>query len=173
MEISNVKVDINKLKELRERTGAGVMECREALIRADGDIDRAIEILRERGVQIAEKKAARVASQGLIDAYIHAGGRIGAMVEVNCETDFVARLDEFKTLVREVAMQVAAMGPKYVSAEELPPDSDEAPEEVCLLEQPYIRDPSRKVKDLVTELIAKTGENIKIRRFCRYELGGI
>lgn len=148
------------------------MECKKALTEAHGDINRAIQILKERGLAKAAKRAERIASQGVIDAYIHAGGRIGSMVEVNSETDFVARTDEFKALAHDIAMQVAATAPRYVSCEEVPPDVKEDPCEICLMEQPFIKNPSQTVRDRVNEVIAKTGENIVVRRFVRFELGG-
>jgi elongation factor Ts len=154
-----------RIKELREKTGAGVMECKRALDEG-GSMDEAEQLLKKWGLATAEKKAGRETSQGLIDSYIHAG-RIGAMVELNCETDFVARTDDFKMLAREVAMQVAATNPSRISAQEESSDGD-----VPLLDQPYIRDPGRTVQDLVNEAIAKVRENIVIRRFARFELGG-
>ena len=163
--------DAEAVKKLREKTGAGVMECKKALVEAHGDVDRAVEILKERGLAKVAKKAERVASQGVIEAYIHAGGRIGTLVEVNSETDFVARTDEFKALAHDIAMQVAATAPRYVSCDEVPPGVEEQPCEICLLEQPFIKNPSQTVKDRVNEVIAKTGENIVVRRFARFELG--
>lgn len=169
------------VKELRERTGAGVMECKRALEESGGDLNKAAAILREQGAAKASKKAGREARQGLIETYIH-GGRIGAMVEVNCETDFVARTDDFKHLAKEVAMQVAATGPGWVSNAEVPADDRAAGVEEfgdekrfvearVLLAQPSIRDPKRTVGDLVQDAIAKIGENIVVRRFVRFELG--
>jgi elongation factor Ts len=154
------------IKELREITGAGIMECKKALDDAVGDLTKAQQLIKERGLALAEKKAGREAGQGLIDSYVHAG-RIGAMIELNCETDFVARTDDFKKLAREIAMQVAATNPSRVSSQEASTDGD-----VPLLDQPYIRDPSQTVQELVNETIAKVRENIVIRRFARFELGG-
>ena len=159
------------IKELREKTGAGVMDCKKALTEAGGDQAKATLILRERGLSMAERKAHRSTEQGLVECYIHAGGRIGAMVEVNCETDFVARTDDFRALARDLAMQVAATGPLVVSKDELSPNTEGPVEETCLLNQPYIRDPSRTVQDIVNDVIAKTGENVRVRRFARFELG--
>lgn len=189
------------VKELRDRTGAGMMDCKKALLEKDGDMEKAIEYLREKGLAAAAKKAGRVAAEGVVDSYIHGGGRIGVLVEVNCETDFVAKTTEFRELVKEIAMQVAASKPEYVSREEVPADviekekeilrqqalNEGKPEkivdkmvegrvekyykEVCLLEQPYIRDPEITVQQLLVENIAKIGENIRVRRFMRYELG--
>ena len=158
------------VKELRERSGAGVMECRNALEQADGNVDRALEILREQGLAKAEKRAGRAASQGLVEAYIH-GGRIGALVEVNCETDFVGRTDDFRSLAHDIAMQVAATNPLYLTEEEVPSGQPVDPAEACLLQQPFIKDPSKTIKDLVNETVSKTGENVQVRRFARFELG--
>jgi elongation factor Ts len=162
-------VDIEKIRELRQETGAGVMEARRALLEANGDLERARKLLQQWGLVTAEKKAGRVASQGLIECYIHAGGRVGAMVELNCETDFVARTPEFKELARELAMQVAAMNPTRVGVEGEPienPDEDRP-----LLAMPYIRNEKITVQDLISQTIAKTRENIVLRRFARFELG--
>jgi elongation factor Ts len=166
-----VNISAADIKELREKTGAGVMDCKKALTEAGGDQAKATLILRERGLSMAERKAHRSTEQGLVECYIHAGGRIGAMVEVNCETDFVARTDDFRALARDLAMQVAATGPLAVSKDELPPNTEGPVEETCLLNQAYIRDPSRTVQDIVNDVIAKTGENVRVRRFARFELG--
>lgn len=160
------------IKTLRKQSGAGIMDCRGALVGCDGDIEKALEILREKGLLKAKKKAARATGQGLIEAYVHTAGRIGALVEINCETDFVARTDEFKGLAHCLAMQVTAMEPKYISEKDIPKGKDVVPNEVCLLSQIYIKDPTKTVKDVIAETIAKTGENIRVRRFIRYELGG-
>lgn len=164
-------VSAQKVKELREQTGAGIMDCKRALEAAGGDTAKAAEILKKQGLARAAKKAERVAGQGVIDAYIHAGGRIGAMVEINCETDFVARTDDFRRLVHDIAMQVAATSPKVVGNE---PDLDTSNlgEEEILLKQPFIKDPSTTIEELVKNSIARVGENIVIRRFARFELGG-
>jgi elongation factor Ts len=159
------------VKELREKCGAGIMDCRNALISTGGDMDKAADILKEKGLLKAQKKMERVASQGLIESYIHAGGRVGTIIELNCETDFVARTEEFKQLAHELAMQVTAMAPSCVNEDELPRDEGVEPEAACLLLQPYIKDPTRTIKDLITETIARVGENIKVRRFTRFELG--
>ena len=180
------------VKELRERTGAGMMDCKKALSATDGDLEKAIDFLREKGLAAAAKKAGRVAAEGLVEAYIHGGGRIGVLVEVNCETDFVAKTD---------AMHIAATNPSYLKREEVPTaelEHEQAvlaeqarnegkPEkiiekmvagriekyykEVCLMEQPFVKDPDKTISDLITESIAKIGENISIRRFTRYQLG--
>jgi elongation factor Ts len=159
------------IKELREKTSAGVMECKGALQEAGGDLERAYEILRERGLAKAEKKTNRVASQGLIEAYVHPGGRFGALVEVNCETDFVAHTDEFKALAHDLTLQVVATAPQFISAEEIPEGAKSNPEEVCLLAQPFIKDEKKKIGDIIAEVMAKVGEKISIRRFARFELG--
>lgn len=159
------------VKALREQTGAGVMACKSALEEADGDVERAVEVLRASGAALADKRAHRETSQGLVECYIHAGGRIGAMVELNCETDFVARTDAFKELARELAMQVVAGSPLSVSEEDLPSGAEGDPGELCLLRQSYIRDESKTIDDVVKEVIAKTGENIRVSRFARFELG--
>ena len=166
-----MKIPIIKVKELREQSGAGIMDCRNALLEADGDIGKALQILKQQGFLQAQKKAKRSATQGIIEAYIHTGGCIGAMVEVNCETDFVARTDEFKKLAHHLAMQVAAACPQFVSREEIPEGTDIEPETACLLLQPYIKDPDKTVQDIVNETIAKVGENIKVSRFARFEIG--
>ncbi len=194
-----VEISAQMVKELRDRTGAGFKECKDALVDAGGDMEQAIRLLQERGIAKAAKKAGRVAKDGLIHAYIHGGGRIGVLVEVNCETDFVARTDEFQELVHNIALQIAATNPQYIRPEDVPAEVVEEQkeifrkqvegkpphvvekivegklkkyfEEVCLLEQPYIRDPEIKVGDLITQAIARIGENIVVRRFCRYELG--
>jgi elongation factor Ts len=159
------------VKKLREQSGAGIMDCRNALAACQGDIDKALEKLKEKGLLKAQKRSERSTGQGLVEAYIHTAGRIGALVEINCETDFVARTDEFKGLAHCLAMQVAAMSPKYILESEIPEGSNLVPAEVCLMLQPYIKDPTKTIKDVVAETIARTGENIKIRRFIRYELG--
>jgi elongation factor Ts len=188
------------VKELRERTGAGFMDCKNALVEADGDLEKATAILRERGLAAAARKSGREAREGLISSYIHTGGRVGVLIEVNCETDFVARTDEFQKLVRDLAIQVAGLNPLYVDEDAIPAPSLEAkkaelladpatqkrPEnvrpqivegqlkkwfsQVCLLDQPF-RDEERTVRDLITEKIATIGENILVRRFTRYALG--
>ena len=189
------------VKELRERTGAGMMDCKKALAATEGDMEKAIDFLREKGLAAAAKKAGRIAAEGLVESYIHGGGRIGVLVEVNCETDFVAKTDAFKSLVKDIAMHIAAANPSYLRREEVPAAelehekmvlSEQArnegkPEkiiekmvtgriekyykEVCLLEQPFVKDPDKTINDLITESIAKIGENIAIRRFTRYQLG--
>ncbi len=166
MEIPTVKV-----KELRNQSGAGIMECRNALLETKGHIEEAIQILKQRSLFKAEKKKERSTSQGLVETYVHTGGRIGAMVEVNCETDFVARTDEFKELAHHLAMQVAAASPQFISGEAVPEGVDADHQEACLLLQPYIKDPGKTVQDIITETIAKVGENIKVSRFARFELG--
>jgi elongation factor Ts len=159
------------IKELRELTGAGVMDAKRALEDADGEMKRATAILRERGAAAAAMRADRETRNGVVDAYIHAGGRIGVLVELNCETDFVANTEDFRTLARNIAMQVAAMAPQCTSPDDRTPEMEGSDEEVVLLAQPYIRDGSRTIGDLVKEVVAKTGENIRVSRFVRYELG--
>jgi len=189
------------VKELRQRTGIGMMECKQALQESKGDIDKAIVILRKKGYARAQGKMSRETAEGIIGSYIHLNGKIGVLLEVNCESDFVARNDEFKELVKNIAMHIAASNPRYVSSEEISPeileqekdiikeqfkDSKKPPEivekiiqgklgkfyeEVCLLDQPYIKDDKVSVKQLVASYIAKFGENIRISRFARYELG--
>ncbi len=166
-----LKISTEMVKELRSQSGAGIMECRNVLLEVKGDVEKALQILKEKGLIKAEKKAKRATAEGLVEAYIHIGGRIGAMVEVNCETDFVARTDEFKELAHNVAMQVAALSPQFITKEEVPEGAEIEPETACLLLQPYIRDPSKTVQDVVVETIAKVGENIKVSRFARFELG--
>ena len=168
-----MEISTTSIKELRKHCGAGIMECRNALVNANGDIEKAIEDLKEQGCIKAAKKAERVTEQGLVEAYVHIGGRIGAMVELNCETDFVARTDEFKELAHNLAMQVTAMCPQFISKEEIPPEqqTDVEVETVCLLQQAYIKDPVMTVQDVIVQTIAKVGENIKVSRFTRFELG--
>jgi elongation factor Ts len=165
-----VAVDTSKIKQLREETGAPVMDCKRALEESGGSLDQARQWLRQRGAAIAEKKAGRVASQGVVESYIHGGGRIGVIVEVNCETDFVARSDDFKKLAHDIAMQIAATDPKYVGNEENLPE--ELPDgDLPLLKQPFIRDEKQTIQGLVHEAIGKLGENVVVRRFARFELG--
>jgi elongation factor Ts len=166
-----LEIPTARVKELRDKSGAGVMACRNALLEAEGDAEKALHILKEKGILKAQKKTERAAKQGLVEAYIHTGGRIGALVEVNCETDFVARTNEFKELAHNLAMQVAAMPPQFISYEEVSEEADIEFETACLLLQPYIKDPTKTVQDLILEAIAKVGENIKVSRFARFELG--
>jgi elongation factor Ts len=193
-------ISAEQVKQLRERTGAGFMDCKKALAEADGDLDKATTILRERGLAAAAKKSSRAAREGLVSSYIHTGGRVGVLIEVNCETDFVARTDEFQKLVRDLAVQVAGLSPIYVDQDSIPAEDLEAkraelmadesvqskPEairpqivegqlkkwfaQVCLLDQPF-RDEERTVGGLITDRIATIGENIRVRRFTRYALG--
>jgi elongation factor Ts len=194
-------VSAELIKELRERTGVGIMDCKKALIECNGDIEKAIEYLRKKGIATAQKRGARETKEGQIHAYIHPGGKIGVLVEVNCETDFTARTEDFKNFVKDIAMQIAAQNPIAVKREDIPPEVVEKEKEIyasqareegkpekvierivegklkrffseaCLLEQPFIKNPDITVQDLLNELIAKTGENIVIRRFVRYQLG--
>jgi elongation factor Ts len=177
-----VQISADMVKELREKTGAGIMDAKRALEEVGGDMRRAAEIIHHQGLARAEKKAGRQASQGLVEPYIHGGGRIGTLVEVNCETDFVARTPDFQELAHDIAMQVAALNPQYVSADDIPRDvleqrADEvgskevAIKQLALLSQEFIKDGSLTIEDLVKEHIAKLGENIIVRRFARFELG--
>ncbi|MQG88511.1 MAG: translation elongation factor Ts [SAR202 cluster bacterium] len=165
-------VSAAQVKELRDKTGAGIMDSKRALEESDGDITKAEEILNQKGLASAAKKADRETSEGLVVSYIHTGGRVGALVELNCETDFVARTEDFESLGRNIAMQVAAMSPLHVDRESVPEGADHVKEESLLLEQEYIRDSSMKISDLLKATIGKLGENIRIRRFSRFELGG-
>ena len=165
-------VTVDAIKALRDKTGAGVMDCKRALEEAKGDIEGAEALLREKGLADAAKRAGRETREGLVDAYIHAGSRLGALVEVDCETDFVARTGEMKELAHALAMQVAAMpSTSYVDRSEMPDDESRPPEEICLVDQSYIRDPSRTVADVIQEVVAKVGENVRVRRFARFALG--
>ncbi len=194
-------VNASLVKELRERTGAGMMDCKKALTETEGDTEKAIAYLREKGLAAAAKKAGRIATEGVIETYVHAGGRIGVILELNCETDFVAKTDEFKELAKDIAMHIAAAKPEYLSSEEVPADiienernilraqalNEGKPEkivdkmvegrvakfykDVCLVEQPFVKDSDKTISQLITEKVAKIGENISIRRFVRYELG--
>lgn len=196
MEVTSAMV-----KDLRERTGAGMMDCKKALVESNGDIDKAIAYLREKGLAAAAKKAGRIAAEGMVESYIHMGGKIGVLVEVNCETDFVAKTDQFKTFCHDVAMHIAAANPLFVTKEEVPTDAldkekeifraqalnEGKPEkivdrmvegrvekyykEVCLLEQPFVKDTDKTIKDLVSDATVAIGEKISIRRFTRYERG--
>ena len=195
------EVTAGMVKELRERTGAGMADCKKALVETEGDMDKAGDFLRKKGLAAAAKKAGRVATEGVVGSYIHSNNRVGVLLEVNCETDFVARGEAFQLFVREVSLQIAAMNPQFVTAEEIPAAAiekergirlDQArqsgkPEqvigkivdgqvakwqkEICLLEQTWVKDDKKSIKDLLNELVGKIGENCKIRRFTRYELG--
>jgi elongation factor Ts len=149
----------------------GIADCNKALLEAGGDIERAMEFLKQRGAAIAETKKDAAATEGIIEAYVHHTRRVGALVELNCETDFVARTPEFKELAHDLAMQIAATCPQSISSEEMPPKSETDPQVACLLSQPFIKDPARPVQEIVAETVVKVGENIKVRRFARFELG--
>lgn len=196
-----MEVNASSVKELREKTGAGIMDCKKALAESGGDLEKAVDYLRRKGLAAAAKKMGRVAAEGLVGAYIHAGGKIGVLVELNCETDFVARTAEFQALLKDIAMQIAAANPRYIDPGDVPAEELERereiyrrqaadsgkPEkvidkivegkmerfysEVCLLEQAFIKDPDRKVGDLIKDAVAKLQENIQVRRFVRYHLG--
>lgn len=194
-------VDAKAVKELREKTGAGMLDCKKALEEANGDLSKATDLLREKGLAAAANKAGRVATEGVVESYIHAGGRIGVLVEINCETDFVAKTDQFKEFARDIAMQIAASSPRYVRREEVPQEEIEKEKEIlkaqalnegkpekivekmvegriskyyeeyCLMEQSFVKDPDKTISTLLNEKISAIGENISIRRFVRYELG--
>ncbi len=196
-----MNISASMIKELRERTSAGLNDCKKALTETNGDMEKAADYLREKGLAAAAKKAGRIASEGIVEAYIHGGGRIGVLVEVNCETDFVARNDVFRGFVKDVAMHIAATNPLYVSKDDVPAEDIEKekavlraqalnegkPEKIvdkmvegriskfyenyCLLEQPFVKDPEKKVSDILNALIATIGEKITVRRFVRYEKG--
>ncbi len=191
--------DNNQIKELRELTGAGIMDVKEALSESGDDRDKALDLLRKKGMAKMAKKSDRVAKEGIVESYIHAGGRIGALVELNCETDFVARTDDFKNLAKELALHIAASNPLYVSREDVPSEVVEKEQEIykeqsagkpedvmqkmiegklekyfeesCLLEQPFVKDSTKKISDLIAESTAKMGENVQVRRFARFHLG--
>ena len=160
------------VKELRELTGAGMLDCKKALEDAKGDLERAKEILRKKGIDVAARKAERATAEGLVHAYIHHNSRLGVLIEVNCESDFVARTDDFRALVQQLAIQIAGADPVYVSKDEMPAGSKEDPKAAVLLLQPLLQDESKTVQELVNDTIAKTGENIRVRRFARFQLGG-
>jgi elongation factor Ts len=168
----STEVSIDQIKQLREKCGAGVMDCRKALTQTGGDMEKAAQILKEKALLQVAKKSERVARKGLVETYVHTGGSIGSMVEVNCETDFVARTKEFKELAHNIAMQVAAICPQYISPQDVPQGTEIEPETGCLLSQAFIKDPTKSVQDIINETIAKVGENIKVSRFIRYELSG-
>ncbi len=159
------------VKELRELTGAGMLDCKTALEQVDGDLEKAKEILRQAGHAAAAKRAERVTAQGIVHAYLHHDSRLGALVELNCESDFVARTDDFRRLAQDIALQVAATSPRYLSPDDIPDGTEGDPKELCLLLQPFVRDESVAIQDMITEAIGKTGENIRVRRFARFELG--
>jgi len=194
-------INASDIKELRAKTGAGIQDCQKALLASDGDMEKAVTYLREKGIASVAKKASRIAGEGIVGSYIHMGGKIGVLVEVNCETDFVARSDEFQNLVKDIAMQIAAAKPEFVRIEEVPAENVEKEKQilitqaqnegkpqaiaekmvegrikkyykdVCLMEQEFVKDPSKTISDLITEATLKIGEKITIRRFTRYEMG--
>jgi len=166
-----VPVSPAAVKELRELTGAGILDCKSSLEEAGGDFDKAKDILRKKGIAMAAKKAERATAEGLVQTYVHHDGRLGALVEINCETDFVARTEDFSKLAQNIALQVAATNPTYVASEDIPKDTEGDAKQLCLLLQPFVRDESMTVADMVKETIRRTGENIRIRRFARFELG--
>ena len=201
MSTTTVNINANQVKELREKTGAPMMDCKQALTEAKGDMEQAVVLLRKKGVSVAAKKATRVTSEGSVASYIHAGGKIGVLVEVNCESDFVARTDDFKELVHDIAMHIAASDPKFIRKEDVTPEDFEREkeiyraqaaasgkpanvvekivegkmakfyEEVCLLEQPFIKDQTMSIQQLIASKVGKLGENISVRRFARFKVG--
>lgn len=171
-------MSVDAIKELREQTSCGIMECKRALAEAGGDMGKAKEILRQRGLELALKKSDRAAKEGRVEAYIHNGNKIGVIVEVNCETDFVGKNDDFIQFSKDIAMHIAAMAPKYIKKDDVPADVLKAQEDQadfvktsCLLEQVYVKDTSKTVQDLLNELVAKIGENILVSRFMRFKIG--
>ena len=164
-------VSATDVRELRELTGAGMLDCKKALDEAGGDLEKAKLILRKKGIDVAAKRAERSTAEGLVISYIHHNNRLGVLLEINCESDFVARTDDFRELAQKITRQVAGANPLYISPEEIPEGHTEDPKAVCLLLQPYIQDESVTTGDLITEAISKTGENIRVRRFARFELG--
>ncbi len=199
--MSEKGASLAQIKELRERTGAGVVDCQKALKESSGDVEKAITFLREKGLAAAAKRAGRVAAQGVVGSYIHGGGKIGVLIEINCETDFVARTEDFQKLVKEVSLQIAATNPRYVRRDEVPDEERTREREiyrvqteqsgkpaavieriidgklekffsdVCLMEQPFIREPAKTIEQLLKEVVARTGENVVIRRFARFQIG--
>ena len=195
----SVQITATMVNDLRQKTGVGLMDCKKALVEADGDVEKAITALRKKGVSTAAKKAGRAASEGLIEQYIHMGGKVGVLLELNCETDFVAKTDDFKALAKDLCLHVAAANPSYLSREEVPEEEvgkerdvataqaegkppqaiqkivegklDKYFSQICLVDQPFVKDPSKVIKDLITEKVVELGENIVIRRFTRYQLG--
>jgi elongation factor Ts len=163
--------NVQAIKALREETGAGIMDCKRALEESNGDLEKAREILRKQGIASAAKKATRSTDEGVVDSYIHSGNRVGAIVELNCETDFVARTPDFRSLAHDIAMQVAAMSPRFVDVSEIPDGEAHDPQEVCLLQQPFIKDTSISVGDIVNEAVGKLGENVRVKRFTRFSIG--
>ena len=164
-------VTVELVRELRGQTGAGVMECKQALVDADGDLEKATELLRQKGLAQVAKRSDRVTTEGIIEAYVHTGGRVAAMVELGCETDFVARTPEFRSLAHDLAMQVAAMAPAYVDADEMEEGDTRPVAQVTLLRQPFIKGSGSSVEDTIKEVAAKVGENIRVRKFTRLALG--
>ena len=195
-----MEINASSVRELREKTGAGIMDCKKALVESSGDLEKAVDHLRQKGLALAARKEGRVAAEGLVGSYIHGGGKIGVLVELNCETDFVAQTPEFQGLLKDVAMQIAAASPRYIRREDVPLEEAEREREiyrrqaqdlgkpqkvmdkivdgkmenfyseVCLLEQEFIRDPDRQVEDLIREVVARVRENIQVRRFARYQV---
>ncbi len=164
-------VDVQLVRDLRDQTGAGIMDCKDALEKSGGDMEKAVQALRDKGVASAGKRVGKDTNEGIIETYLHTGGRVGAMVELGCETDFVARTEEFQKLAHEICMQIAAMGPVYVDADEIEEGDDRPPAQIALMLQPYIKNSSSSVGEMVKELAGKVGENIKVVRFTRLAVG--
>src|SRR5467141_3414019 len=203
MSTTTVNISATQVKDLREKTGAPMMDCKQALTEAKGDMEQAVVILRKKGVSVAAKKSARVTSEGSVTSYIHAGGKIGVLVEINCESDFVARTDDFKDLIKDIAMHIAAADPKFVRKEDVTPEAYEKEkeiyraqaaatgkpanvvekilegkmskfyEEVCLLDQPFVKEPGISIHQLIASKVGKLGENIFVRRFARFKVGDV
>ena len=166
-----MEITATMVKELRSQSGAGIMECKSALKETSGDVEAAITFLRKKGLAKADKKSDRQTGDGSVGTYIHAGNKLGVMVELNCETDFVARTPEFKELAHDLAMQIAAMSPVYIESQDIPEGSTLSAQDVCLLEQTFIKDPSKTIRELINDVVARVGENVIVRRFHRFALG--
>ena len=164
-------VDVKLVRTLRDQTGAGIMDCKDALEKSDGDMEKAVQTLREKGVSSATKRVGKDTNEGVIETYLHTGGRVGAMVELGCETDFVARTEEFQKLAHDICMQIAAMGPLYIDADEIEEGDDRPPAQIALMLQPFIKNGSSSVGEMVKELAGKVGENIRVVRFSRLAVG--
>jgi len=164
-------VDVKLVRTLRDQTGAGIMDCKEALEKSGGDMEKAVQALREKGVSSATKRVGKDTNEGIVETYLHTGGRVGAMVELGCETDFVARTEEFQKLAHDICMQIAAMGPVYIDADEIEEGDDRPPAQIALMLQPFIKNGSSSVGEMVRELAGKVGENVRVIRFSRLAVG--
>ncbi len=164
-------ISARTVKEVRDRVGAGMLDCKNALLEVDGDVERAIEVLKNKGLAIADKKKGDAIFEGVIESYVHHTAKVGVLVEVNCETDFVARTQEFKALAHDIAMHIAAASPQYIVPEDMPAEEKASPQSICLLEQPFIKDVSKSVRQIISEMVAMVGENIQVKRFARFEIG--